>query len=91
MTRKKYTSKFKIKIVLEALKEPSPIAGLAQEYDLTPRQTNLWKRGFLANADTLFRGRVKSKKLQADEERNQILKVIGEQKLQMDFLNNALR
>ncbi|MEQ8682704.1 MAG: transposase [Cyclobacteriaceae bacterium] len=91
MTRKKYTSKFKTKVVLEALKERSSVAELAQKYELAPQQINLWKREFLANADSLFEGKGKTKKSQAEEERDQLLKVIGEQKVQLDFLNNALR
>ena len=54
MTRKKHTSKFKVIVVLEALKERSPIAGPAQEHELASLQTNLWKRGFSANADTFY-------------------------------------
>lgn len=91
MTRKKYTSKFKTKVVLEALKERLSVAELAQRYDLAPQQINLWKREFIANADSLFEGKSKSKRSQVDEERDQLLKVIGEQKVQIDFLNNALR
>ena len=91
MTRKKYTSKFKTKVVLEALKERSSVAELTQKYELAPQQINLWKREFLANADSLFEGKGKTKKSQAEEERDQLLKVIGEQKVQLDFLNNALR
>ncbi|MEM6642783.1 MAG: transposase [Bacteroidota bacterium] len=91
MTRKKYTSKFKTKVVLEALKERSSVAELAQKYELAPQQINLWKREFLANAELLLEGKGKTKKSQAEEERDQLLKVIGEQKVQLDFLNNALR
>jgi len=36
MTRKKYTSKFKTKVVLEALKERFSVAGIAQKYDISP-------------------------------------------------------
>lgn len=91
MTRKKYTSKFKAKVVLEAIKEQSTAADLAQKYDLAPQQINLWKREFLANADSLFEGKGKSKKSHVDEEKDHLLKIIGEQKVQIDFLNNALR
>ncbi|MFY0607211.1 MAG: transposase [Cyclobacteriaceae bacterium] len=91
MTRKKYTAKFKTKVVLEAIKEHSTVADLAQKYDLAPQQINLWKREFLANADSLFEGKAKSKKSQQDEEKDHLLKIIGEQKVQIDFLNNALR
>ena len=91
MTRKKYTSKFKTKAVLEALKERSSVAGLAQKYELAPQQVSLWKRGFLANADSIFEKKPKSKKAQSDEEKDQLPKVIGQLKVENDFLKNALR
>ena len=91
MTRKKYTSKFKTKVVLEALKERWSVAELAQKYDIAPQQIHLWKREFLNDAETVFERKGKSKKTQSEEERDQLLKVIGEQKVQIDFLNNALR
>jgi len=91
MTRKKYTSKFKTKVVLEALKERSTAAELAQKYELAPQQINLWKREFLAKAEDVFESKGKSRKEAADEEKDQLLKVIGQLKVENDFLNNALR
>lgn len=91
MTRKKYTSKFKTKVVLETIKERSPVAELAQKYDLAPQQINLWKREFLANADQIFEAKGKSKKSQAEEEKDELLKSIGQLKVENDFLKNALR
>lgn len=91
MTRKKYTSKFKIKVVLEALKERSSVAELAQKYELAPQQINMWKREFLSKAEDVFESKGKTKKEAADEEKDQLLKVIGQLKVENDFLNNALR
>ena len=91
MTRKKYTSKFKTKAVLEALKERSSVAELAQKYELAPQQISLWKREFLANADSIFEKKPKSKKAQSDEEKDQLPKVIYQLKVENDFLKNALR
>lgn len=91
MTRKKYTSKFKTKVVLEALKERSSAVDLAQKYELAPQQINLWKREFLAKAEDVFESKGKSKKEAAEEEKDQLLKVIGQLKVEVDFLNNALR
>jgi len=91
MTRKKYTSKFKTKVVLETIKERSSVAELAQKYDLAPQQINLWKREFLANADQVFESKGKSNKSQAEEEKDQLLKSIGQLKVENDFLKNALR
>lgn len=91
MTRKKYTSKFKAKVVLEVVKERQSVAELAQKYELAPQQINLWKREFLANADSVFEKKSKSKKSQADEEKDQLLKAIGQLKVENDFLKDALR
>ena len=91
MTRKKYSSKFKTKVVLEALKERSSVAELAQKYELAPQQINMWKREFLSKAEDVFESKGKTKKEAADEEKDQLLKVIGQLKVENDFLNNALR
>jgi len=90
MKRRKFTAKFKTKVVLDALKERESLAQLAQKYDLHPTQISNWKREFLSNADQVF-GSPKSKKSEADQEKDQLLKVIGQQKVELDFLKEALR
>ena len=91
MTRRKSTSKFKMKVVLEALKERSSVAELAQKYEVAPQQISMWKRDFLANADSVFERKGKSKRSQSDEEKDQLLKAIGQLKVENDFLKDALR
>ncbi len=91
MTRKKYTSKFKAKVVLEALKERSSIADMAQRFDLAPQQIHLWKREFLSGAESVFESKTKSIKSRAEEEKDRLLKSIGQLKVENDFLKNALR
>ena len=90
MKRRKFTAAFKTKVVLDALKERRSMAELAQKYDLHPTQISNWKREFLSNADQVF-GSTKSKKSEADQEKDELLKVIGQQKVELDFLKNALR
>jgi transposase len=91
MTRRKYTSKFKTKVVLEALKEKNTLAELAQRYEIHPQQITNWKREFLNRADTLFDTGKKSKKSEAEEKEEKLLKIIGQQKVELDFLKDALR
>lgn len=91
MTRKKYTSKFKTKVVLETLKERLSVAHLAQNFDIAPQQINQWKREFLSNAESVFESKSKSLKSQAEEEKDTLLKSIGQLKVENDFLKNALR
>ena len=52
--RRKFTSEFKKKVVLEALKERETLSELAQKYDLHPQQITLWKAHFLAHAEEIF-------------------------------------
>lgn len=91
MTRRKFTAKFKTKVVLEVLKERSTLADLAQKYDLHPTQINKWKRDFLDRAESVFDRGTKSKKTEVEEEKDQLLKTIGQLKVENDFLKNALR
>jgi len=90
MKRRKFTSKFKTKVVLESLKERETIKELSQKYELSPQQLNLWKREFLSNAESVFSGGTKSKKSEAQEKEEQLLKTIGQLKVENDFLKKAL-
>ncbi len=45
MKQRKFTLKFKTRVVLEALKERSSVAELAQKHELHPQQISQWKRG----------------------------------------------
>jgi len=91
MTRRKFTSKFKLKVVLEALKERQTMAELAQKYELTPQQISIWKREFLDGAETVFDCSKRDQKSEAEIEKENLLKTIGELKVANDFLTKALR
>ena len=41
MTRRKFTSKFKPKVILEVLKERSTVQELAQKYEVSPYVCNI--------------------------------------------------
>lgn len=91
MTRKKFTSSFKTKVVLEALKERKTTAELAQQFEIHPVQINTWKREFLSGAEDVFDSGKKSTKTESELEREKLLKTIGELKVENDFLKDALR
>lgn len=64
---------------------------LAQRYDLAPQQVHLWKREFLGGAESVLASKIKSKRSQTSEEKDQLLKTIDQCKMGNDFLKNALR
>ena len=89
-TRRKFTSEFKTKVVLEALKERSSLAELAQKHELAPTQISAWKREFLDGAKGVFETD-HPQKSKAEAEKDELLKTIGKLKVENDFLKAALR
>jgi transposase len=91
MKRRKFSSAFKTKVVLEALKERHTAAELAQKYELHPNQISQWKREFLEGAEQVFADGKKSVKTETEQEKDRLLKTIGQLKMEVDFLKEALR
>jgi len=91
MGRRKFSSEFKTKVVLEALKERSSLAELAQKHDLHPQQITKWKRDFLAGASSVFSTPQLSAQEEAEAEKARLLQIIGAQKVELDFLKKKLR
>lgn len=89
--RRKFTSKFKTKVVLEALSERYTIQELGRKYELHPNQIAKWKSQFLENADRIFENGTSSKNKESDhKEKEKLYRIIGEQKVSIDFLKKAL-
>jgi transposase len=87
-TRRKFSSKFKTKVVLEVLKEQQTIQELASKYEVHPNQISTWKNEFLSNASSVFEG--KKEKQNTNQDTSKLYKVIGEQKVEIDFLKEVL-
>ncbi len=89
MTRRKFTPKFKTKVVLEALKERHSLAELAQKYEIHPTQISAWKRDFLDGAEQVFESGKKDARSETEREKDKLLKAIGQLKVENDFLKKA--
>ena len=87
--RRKFTSEFKFKVVLEALSERYTIQELGRKYEIHPTQITNWKSQFLKNGQAVFDRPVKDSKTEAQELEDRYLKVIGQQKMEIDFLKKA--
>ena len=87
--RRKFNSAFKTKVILEALSERYSIQELSRKHGVHANQISKWKNQFLANASSVFEkpGSNQSEE-ELDEER--LFKVIGQQKIEIDFLKKAL-
>jgi transposase-like protein len=90
-TRRKFTSKFKAQVAIEAIKERESMTDLAKRFDLHPVQIAKWKREFLERADQAFGGPSDAPKLSAmEKERDELFRKVGELEMQRDFLKKTL-
>jgi len=89
MTRRKHTSKFKFKVVLEALSERFTIQELGRKYEIHPAQITTWKTQFLKNGEGVFDNKAKDPKTESEEMEERLLKTIGRLKVENDFLKKA--
>ena len=65
------------------------IQELGRKYDLHPNQITRWKNTFIENASSVFsNGADNTKSKDGEEER--LYKIIGQQKVEIDFLKKAL-
>ena len=89
MTRRKHTSKFKLKVVLEALSERFTIQELGRKYEIHPAQITNSKSQFLKIREGVFATKAKDAKSEAEEREERLLRTIGQLKLENDFLKKA--
>ena len=97
MSRGKYTSEFKAKIVLEVLQGERELGAISAENNLNPNMVRNWKAEFLENAATVFAEHGKSereakrKEAAAAKERDKMLKTIGQMTVERNFLQDCFR
>jgi len=88
-TRRKFSAEYKTKVVLESLKERLTVSELAQKYQIHPHQINTWKKEFKQKATVVFSSK-SSGAPESAKEKDTLYKIIGQQKLEIDFLKKAL-
>lgn len=88
-SKRKFSSEFKAKVAIEALKEQSTLSELAIKYQLTPNQISQWKKEFLEKAPQVFA--MKTPEKSHEDEVNALYKKIGELQIANDFLKKSCR
>lgn len=91
--RKSYDKVFKKKVAQEALREDLPLQELGKKYDVHPKQISKWKRQVIEGIEDLFdRPNKKSEsERQTEQEKDVLLKKVGEMTLENDFLKKKYR
>lgn len=89
-TRRKFTSSFKTKVVLEALKERLSIQELAEKHNVHPTQISNWKTEFLSNASSAFDKGDKKDQKETEKEKDDLYNQIGRLKMENEWLKKKL-
>ena len=86
-TRRVFSSEFKAKVALAALREDKTLAELSQQFELHPNQITEWRRQLLDKAADVFDPAGKTAET---VDLKSLHAKIGQQALELDFLNSAL-
>jgi transposase len=87
MTRKTFTSEFKSKVAIEALKGHKTANELASEFDVHPSQITSWKKQLVESSQSAFSDKKQQMALRAsEEERERLYAQIGKLKVEVDWL-----
>lgn len=85
-TRRKFSSEFKSKVVLEALKERQTLSELASLFEVHPQQITNWKKEFMEKSAQIFELKSVVKSSVEEQEKEFLYAQIGQQKVEIEFL-----
>lgn len=87
-SRRKFSSSFKAKVALEAIKDQLTLQEIASKFDLHPTQISTWKREFIENSSKAFDSKTKSEEV--DKQKSALYSKIGQLQIENDFLKKVL-
>ncbi|MGM0786050.1 MAG: transposase [Pseudomonadota bacterium] len=88
--RRQYSSDFKAKVALAALKGDQTTSELAARFEVHPSMVSQWKRELLDNAAGLFDGKSGKAVQKSQEEIDILYREIGKLTVERDFLSRRL-
>lgn len=87
--RRKFTSAFKAKVAIDALRERETLTNLSTKYELLPTMISKWKQEFIDLAEQVF----DKKQLveEPTEDVDMLYSKIGKLEMENDFLKKNLK
>lgn len=86
MATKKFSSEFKAKVAVEALKGHKTTNELASEFEVHPTQINRWKKQLLDGSKQLFSDKNEKDMETVIQERDRLYTQIGQLVVELDWL-----
>lgn len=89
-TKRKFTADFKLKVVLEVLKEKDTLAIISKRHELHPNQISDWKKQFMESASTLFEAAHKPTVASTEPDVALLYEQIGRLQMELTFFKKKL-
>lgn len=89
--RRTFTSEFKAKVALEALREQEPLHEIAKRYEVHPTQITQWKKELQSNMAAVFerKGDRDGEKLRQKQKEDRLYRQVGQLQMEVDFLKEV--
>lgn len=87
--RQKYPAEFKLKVVLEILREVDTVSAIATKYQLHPVMLSNWKTDFLKRASSVFEKdnrELDKVKRESEEKIDDLKKLVGQLTYEVDWM-----
>lgn len=84
--RRQFTSQFKFKVALEAIKELKTVSEVASQYSVHPTQVRKWRKQLMTEGPAVFGNNI-TRQLQEHEAREaELFEQIGRLKMELEWL-----
>ena len=88
--RRKFTSSFKAKVAVAAIKGNKTVNEIATEFGVHPNQVTTWKKQLLESAEDAFSHKTERREKDIEAEKDQLYRQIGQLKVENDFLKKTV-
>jgi len=89
-SKRKFTAEFKLKVVLEVLKEKDALTIISKRHELHPNQISDWKKQFLQGAAAVFEAGNKPIQTTQEPEMALLYEQIGRLQMELTFFKKKL-
>ena len=88
--RKSYSSDFKAKVALEAVKGDRSLSELSSRYEVHANQIGQWRKALLAGLPEVFSDKRRRQDEDSEQDKARLYEEIGRLKVELDWLKKKL-
>lgn len=88
--RRRFTSAFKAKVAVAAIKGHKTVNEIAAEFGVHPNQVTTWKKQLLESAGDAFSKKNQIREKDVEAEKDRLYRQIGQLKVENDFLKKTV-